>query len=99
MKTQIIKLKNQVPPAPVKDMEAQLKEPREGNPLAVFYCNNTEVRRQGRHSNETGKSLFGLAGTGMFENIVAQFIGHPVPVNQSTTKIWGEGFLGKPRQI
>ena len=55
MKAQIVKLKNQVPPASVKDTEAQLKEPPQGNPLAIAYCNKTELRRQCRHLNVTGK--------------------------------------------
>ena len=50
MKTRIVKLKNQVPTAPVKDTEAQPKEIHEGNPLAVSYCKDTELRCQG-HKN------------------------------------------------
>ena len=41
MKARIVKLESQVPPASVKDTEAQPKGPPQGNPLAVSYCNDT----------------------------------------------------------
>ena len=55
MKTRIVKLKNQVPPAPVRDTEAQLKGPPQGNPLAIFYCSKTEFHRQDFKDSQIAK--------------------------------------------
>jgi hypothetical protein len=56
VKTRIVKLKNQVPPAPVKDTEAQLKGLPQENPLAIAYCSKTELRRQDLQDSRIAKT-------------------------------------------
>ena len=49
MKAKIVKLKKKVPPTPVEDTKAQLKDPLQGNPVAISYCNRSGFRRQDCH--------------------------------------------------
>ncbi|HEY4712615.1 MAG TPA: hypothetical protein VIH69_08100 [Dehalococcoidia bacterium] len=55
MKAKIGKLKKKVPPTPVEDTKAQLKDPLQGNPIAISYCIRAGFRRQVCQLNVTGK--------------------------------------------